>query len=45
MKNDFELWSIKEQRVYSENNAKYIIVDNVAILATPNNEPLVLRKR
>lgn len=40
-----ELWSLKEKRVYTEQNATRVTIGNVAILATPKGEPLVMRAR
>ena len=41
----FELWSIRERKIYPLHNARYKIIDGVTIYATPKGEPLVLRRR
>jgi len=40
-----ELYSIQENRVYTESNAKLVKVNDVYVLATPAGEPLVVKRR
>jgi len=40
-----ELWSMKEQRAYTAENARLIRVKNVYVLATPSGELLVTKVR
>jgi len=43
---EMELYSIKENRAYTKENAKLISLKNgVFILATPSGEPLVTKVR
>lgn len=42
---DEELYSIKERMVYRRENAIFITINGVRILATPKGEPLVVRIR
>jgi len=45
MKQNLELWSLKEKRTYTEENALVTFNKGVAILCTPSGEPLVVKKR
>lgn len=45
MDTETELWSIKEQRAYTIQNAKLVRVKNVLVLATPAGELLVTKVR
>jgi hypothetical protein len=41
----YELYSLKEKQVYTEENAMYGTINGVNILCTPKGEPLVVRLR
>ena len=47
MVNDYttELWSVKEKRAYTKENAKLLKVGSVFVLATPKDEMLVTKIR
>lgn len=41
----YELWSMKEKRAYTPENARLVRIDGVFVLATPKNEILVTKVR
>ena len=45
MNEEYEFWSLKEQRAYTKENITFTMHKGIAIVSSPTGEPLVVKKR